>query len=72
VRKPKAIPQNPWRNAPALYSNFGPILEPHLPNIGAKRNAAKLAIPNTNPYYEQIHFLNMLSVSNIHCKNWGF
>ena len=40
-----------WRNAPALYNTFAPIFVPYTPKTGAEINAAKLAIPKTNPYY---------------------
>ena len=37
--------------APAEYKTFGPIFAPYLAKKGANTNAAKLAIPNTKPYW---------------------
>ena len=39
-----------WRKAPQLYNNLGPIWVPYAPKIGAKIKAARLVMPNTNPY----------------------
>ena len=39
-----------WRKAPQLYSNLGPIWVPYAPKRGAKIKAARLVMPNTNPY----------------------
>ena len=55
-RNANASPHKGWRNAPKLYNSFAPIFVPYTPNIGAERNAAKLAMPNTNPYYERKEF----------------
>ena len=49
-KKAKAIPTIACKNAPVLYIIFAPILAPYAPNIGEQINAAKLVIPNTNPY----------------------
>ena len=39
------------RKVPKLYNLLGPIFAPYAPNMGDEANAAKLNIPNTNPYY---------------------
>ena len=53
AKNANAIPHMAWRKAPELYNTFAPILAPYTPNNGAERNAAKFAIPKTNPYYEK-------------------
>ena len=52
VTNAKAIPHIGWRKAPKLYKAFAPIFAPYIPNKGAERNAARLAIPKTKPYYQ--------------------
>ena len=50
-KKANAIPASAWSNAPKLYNIFAPILVPYTPKKGADINAARLAIPKTNPYF---------------------
>ena len=49
------MPHMAWRNAPALYKTFAPIFVPYTPNNGADINAAKFAIPKTNPYFLKLN-----------------
>lgn len=54
TRNPNDKPTMPCVKAPALYNSFGPILAPYLPNMGANRNAARLAMPKTKPYCDGV------------------
>ena len=49
-RVPKARPKMAVVKAPVMKRRFGPILSPNLPKMGAKKKAAMLQIPKTNPY----------------------
>ena len=65
VKNANAIPHIGWRKEPKLYKTFAPILAPYIPNKGAERNAARLAIPKTKPYYQAKNQL-----SNLVCDNY--
>lgn len=47
---PKARPKMALVKAPMMKRRLGPILSPNFPKMGAKKKAAMLQIPKTNPY----------------------
>ena len=61
-KNPKIIPIIAWAKAPILYTSFGPIFTLNFPKIVENMKAAKLAVPNTEPYWLEVAPLSSASL----------
>ena len=61
-KNPKTIPIIAWAKAPMLYTSLGPIFTLNFPKIVENMKAAKLAVPNTEPYWLEVAPLSSASL----------